>query len=117
MRATPWFGGEISRRNNEVIEIISVPKRKLCQVASHIIHVYFGDPLRYRATKPKRCSHLVWISLILVLRDRNLRIIGWGQFCNFVNILRSLGENTADTKDFRRQSTIPMISVPVLCHE
>ena len=80
MRTTVWFGGEISRRNNEVIELIYVPKRKLCQVASHIIHIYFGDPLRYRATKPKRCSHLVWISLIIVLRDRNLRIIGWGNF-------------------------------------
>ena len=35
-----------------------------------------------------------------------------GEFCVTVNIFRSLRENTADTKDFRRQSTIPMISVP-----
>ena len=47
-----------------------------------------------------------------MFRDRYLKIIGLGELWNLVNIFKSLRDKTADTKDFRRQSTIPMISVP-----
>ena len=80
MRATVWSGGEISKRMNEIIELICAPKRKLCQLASHIIRIHFGEPLGYCAIRAKQWSHLLCVSLIIVFQDRNLRIIGWGNF-------------------------------------
>ena len=57
----------------------------------------FVHPFRYLTARPNRCSHLLCFSLIIVFRDRNLKIYRMGEFCVTVNILRSLRENTADT--------------------
>ena len=75
-----WFGCEMSRRMNEIIEFIYATKRKLCELVSDIIPIIFGDPLRCCAIRAKHWSHLLCVSLIIVLQDRNLRIIGWGNF-------------------------------------
>ena len=80
MRATLWFGGAISKRITE-INMDNVTSN-LTQFSFRNIDEFNNFVIlpRYLAAKPKHCSHLLWSSLILVFRDRNLRIIGWGNF-------------------------------------